>query len=30
MAPDVDLDSLADELDGYSAADCVALLREAP
>lgn len=25
----VDLDALADELDGYSAADCVALLREA-
>ncbi|MGE2726447.1 AAA family ATPase [Mycolicibacterium pulveris] len=24
----VDLDALADELDGYSAADCVALLRE--
>lgn len=29
LAPDVDLDSLAAELDGYSAADCVALLREA-
>lgn len=29
LAPDVDLDTLADELDGYSAADCVALLREA-
>ena len=29
LAPDVDLDSLAGELDGYSAADCVALLREA-
>jgi transitional endoplasmic reticulum ATPase len=29
LAPDVDLDSMADELDGYSAADCVALLREA-
>ena len=29
LADDVDLDSLADELDGYSAADCVALLREA-
>jgi transitional endoplasmic reticulum ATPase len=26
---DVNLDALADELDGYSAADCVALLREA-
>lgn len=26
---DVDLDALAAELDGYSAADCVALLREA-
>ncbi|MBO0883559.1 MAG: ATP-binding protein, partial [Mycobacterium sp.] len=26
---DVDLDSLAADLDGYSAADCVALLREA-
>jgi transitional endoplasmic reticulum ATPase len=25
----VDLDSLAEDLDGYSAADCVALLREA-
>lgn len=29
LADDVDLDSLAGELDGYSAADCVALLREA-
>ncbi len=29
LAPDVDLDGLAGELDGYSAADCVALLREA-
>jgi transitional endoplasmic reticulum ATPase len=29
LAPEVDLDSLAGELDGYSAADCVALLREA-
>lgn len=29
LAPDVDLDALATELDGYSAADCVALLREA-
>lgn len=29
LAADVDLDSLASELDGYSAADCVALLREA-
>ena len=29
LAPDVDLDALASELDGYSAADCVALLREA-
>jgi transitional endoplasmic reticulum ATPase len=28
LADDVDLDSLAGELDGYSAADCVALLRE--
>ncbi len=28
LAPDVNLDALADELDGYSAADCVALLRE--
>lgn len=28
LADDVDLDSLADDLDGYSAADCVALLRE--
>jgi transitional endoplasmic reticulum ATPase len=28
LAEDVDLDTLADELDGYSAADCVALLRE--
>jgi transitional endoplasmic reticulum ATPase len=29
LAKDVDLNALADELDGYSAADCVALLREA-
>ncbi|OLO99951.1 ATPase [Mycolicibacterium porcinum] len=29
LASDVDLDGLAAELDGYSAADCVALLREA-
>ena len=29
LSDDVDLDKLADELDGYSAADCVALLREA-
>ncbi|MDA2891656.1 AAA family ATPase [Mycolicibacterium sp. BiH015] len=29
LAPDVDLEALAGELDGYSAADCVALLREA-
>lgn len=29
LAADVDLDGLAAELDGYSAADCVALLREA-
>ncbi|MGV9797762.1 AAA family ATPase [Mycobacterium sp. NPDC003449] len=29
LASDVDLDALAAELDGYSAADCVALLREA-
>ena len=29
LAPDVDLDALADHLDGYSAADCAALLREA-
>jgi transitional endoplasmic reticulum ATPase len=29
LASDVNLDALADELDGYSAADCVALLREA-
>jgi transitional endoplasmic reticulum ATPase len=29
LSADVDLDSLASELDGYSAADCVALLREA-
>jgi transitional endoplasmic reticulum ATPase len=29
LADDVDLDALAGELDGYSAADCVALLREA-
>ncbi len=29
LAADVDLKALAGELDGYSAADCVALLREA-
>ena len=29
LADDVDLDALADDLDGYSAADCSALLREA-
>lgn len=29
FADDVDLESLAADLDGYSAADCVALLREA-
>ncbi|MGK2902786.1 MAG: AAA family ATPase [Mycobacterium sp.] len=29
LAPEVDLDALAEDLDGYSAADCVALLREA-
>ncbi|MFV8054169.1 AAA family ATPase [Mycobacterium sp. 48b] len=29
LASDVDLDALASELAGYSAADCVALLREA-
>jgi transitional endoplasmic reticulum ATPase len=29
LSADVDLDALADQLDGYSAADCVALLREA-
>lgn len=29
LSADVDLDALARELDGYSAADCVALLREA-
>ncbi|BBZ37247.1 AAA family ATPase [Mycobacterium conspicuum] len=29
LAADVDLDAVAAELDGYSAADCVALLREA-
>ena len=29
LADDVDLDDLADNLDGYSAADCSALLREA-
>src|SRR5262249_46733896 len=29
LAADVDLDALAGELEGYSAADCVALLREA-
>ena len=29
LADDVDLDAIADDLDGYSAADCSALLREA-
>ncbi|HEU0090248.1 MAG TPA: AAA family ATPase [Pseudonocardiaceae bacterium] len=29
LAPDVDLDALAAQLDGYSAADCAALIREA-
>ena len=29
LSPEVDLDTLADDLEGYSAADCVALLREA-
>jgi len=29
LAPDVDLDALGAELDGYSAADCAAVLREA-
>ena len=29
LAPDVDLDALGAELDGYSAADCTAILREA-
>ena len=29
LSDEVNLDALADELDGYSAADCVALLREA-
>jgi len=29
LAPDVDLDALGAELDGYSAADCTAVLREA-
>jgi transitional endoplasmic reticulum ATPase len=29
LSDDVDLDAMADDLDGYSAADCVALLREA-
>ena len=29
LSADIDLDALAGELDGYSAADCVALLREA-
>jgi transitional endoplasmic reticulum ATPase len=28
LSADVNLDELADRLDGYSAADCVALLRE--
>ncbi|MEU8370036.1 AAA family ATPase [Micromonospora tulbaghiae] len=29
LAPDVDLDALGAELDGFSAADCAALIREA-
>ncbi|MFC5064901.1 AAA family ATPase [Actinomycetospora atypica] len=29
LADDVDLDALAEDLDGYSAADCAALVREA-
>ncbi|MDO3684775.1 AAA family ATPase [Micromonospora sp. C28ISP2-4] len=29
LAPDVDLDALGGELDGFSAADCAALIREA-
>jgi transitional endoplasmic reticulum ATPase len=29
LSDDVDLDAVADDLEGYSAADCVALLREA-
>ncbi|HEY6596122.1 MAG TPA: AAA family ATPase, partial [Asanoa sp.] len=29
LAPDVDLDAVANALDGYSAADCAALIREA-
>jgi transitional endoplasmic reticulum ATPase len=29
LAPDVDLDALAESLEGYSAADCSALVREA-
>ena len=29
LAPDVDVDALATTLDGYSAADCAALIREA-
>ncbi|MBL8925284.1 MAG: AAA family ATPase [Pseudonocardia sp.] len=29
LSPDVDLDALGAELDGYSAADCTAVLREA-
>lgn len=29
LAPDVDVDALASSLDGYSAADCAALVREA-
>ncbi len=29
LGSDVDLDALAEELDGYSAADCAALIREA-
>jgi transitional endoplasmic reticulum ATPase len=28
LSHEVNLDALADDLDGYSAADCVALLRE--
>jgi transitional endoplasmic reticulum ATPase len=28
LSADVNLDDLADQIDGYSAADCVALLRE--
>ena len=29
LDPDVDLDALGEELDGFSAADCAALIREA-